>query len=262
MIYRRSNRLDVVYWTLNPIRPRSRDTTSSSPPLKPLTTPPKQRIQLQKGSKQSSTFLRHQANYFISLAWALYLLRTAERLVMSPSQPTLQPPASPNATSRGREGGNDIETGEMPKPVCAGRGKSSAETQGAESCATLATVARPKSVMHSPRFACSSPNFMQYVVVFVKYFFLWLQPLAKNRELFSLSQQRKRMTHVWWDMVVLVASYFFMSCRPLRASTTRNALFRVFPSAPPRLYFVILLNYSGAPWERERERERGIEGKR
>lgn len=135
--------------------------------------------------------------------------------------------------------------------MCAGRGKSSAETQeGAESCATLATVARPKSVMHSPpRFALLFTKFHAIRSSICKLLFFWVAVFGeKERELlFFLSQQRKRMTHVWWDMVVLVASHFFMSCRPLRASTTRIVLFRFFPSAPPRLYFVIFLNYSGAP---------------
>lgn len=135
--------------------------------------------------------------------------------------------------------------------MCAGRGKSSAETQeGAESCATLATaVARPKSGMHSPPGLPCSPNFMQYVVVFVNYFFFVAVFGEKEREagLSLAATKTDDACVVAYGCGACCKSLFYvMPATP--SFHNANCLVPLLPLSTAALVFRnIFFNYSGAP---------------
>lgn len=122
----------------------------------------------------------------------------------------------------------------------AGRGKSSAETQeGAENLRYFGIGRKPQKCDASPPLPpglrCPSPNLMQYYSsIIVKYSF-WRAKKTERRERSNEINDDAcvvRYKRAWSVQVFFMqVTFFFLSYRPLRASTTRNALFRVFPSA-------------------------------
>lgn len=174
MICGRSNRLDVVYWTLNPIRPRSRDKTSSSPPLKPLTTTPSNESSCRRvPSKLKFSPSSGQLFCFASMGSVL-----APDGRTTGHEPISANPPSPNATSRGKGG-------------------TTSKREGCQSLCVLEEVNRPlkhkkelKVALlgqrsHAPKVWCIPPGLRCSSPIrssICKVFF-WLQSLAKKKEL-------------------------------------------------------------------------------